>query len=663
MCGIAGFREFGGGRSVDSMRSVITAMTNAMYRRGPDSGGVWIHPRLGLALGHRRLAIRDLTPHGHQPMESACGRYLLTYNGEIYNAEDLRAELESREGIRFRGASDTEVLLYACAAWGVEAAVKKLIGMFAFGFWDEKEGRLTLARDRLGIKPLYWGRANGLFFFGSELKALCRHPGWEKKINRDAVAELMRCCYISAPLSIYEGVWKLLPGHLLEVDGHGRYRDTCYWDAREVMLSGISKRFAADEEELIGRLDALLRDSIKRRMVSDVPLGAFLSGGIDSSVVAALMQHQSPVPVKTFSIGFEESEYNEAPFAKAVAKHLGTEHIEEYMTIRQAREILPSLAEFYDEPFADSSQLPTCLLSMMTRKYVTVALSGDGGDELFAGYGRYFNFIEKFPGGRCPFWKQALARTFAPLLGPEQWDRLVSLVPARWRPANFGLRFRGFAARSSLTNSEVYRQIGLGHWPDPTALVIGSRETPSIFGDRSLDKEIPDIFEKMQFLDSVNYLPDDLLVKVDRASMAVSLEARVPLIDHRIYEFTWHLPPHLRVRGNEGKWILRQVLYKYVPKELVDRPKMGFGVPIDHWLRTHLREWAEDLLAPERLRREGYLDPDIVTPVWQRHLNGESYHYWLWDVLMFQSWLDAKDRLSELPGKASLNLSVEVAST
>ncbi len=659
MCGITGFWDLKATQGVEKMRGIITAMTNTMYRRGPDSGGAWIDPKGGLAFGHRRLAIRDLSETGHQPMTTPCGRYVITYNGEIYNAEELREELHRTRGIRFCGTSDTEVILYGCVVWGVEATVKRLIGMFAFAFWNAKDRKLTLARDRMGIKPLYWGKIGDLFLFGSELKPLCQHPGWERRINRDAVAELMRCCYVSAPLSIYEGIEKLRQGHLLEIDAGGRIKDVCYWDARKILNDGLANRFAASDQALIDALDGLLRDSVKRRMVSDVPLGAFLSGGIDSSLVAALMQAQSGTPVRTFSIGFEEPEYNEAHYAKAVAQHLGTQHTEEYMTPRQAWEIIPRMGEFYDEPFADSSQLPTYLLSAITRKHVTVALSGDGGDELFAGYGRYFNFLEKFPGGSCPGWKSKLAQAVAPMLSPENWDRFVRILPPRFRPAKFGMRLHGFSRRSQMASSVLYRQIGLGHWPDPVTLALGARETRSIFDDRFLEKEIPDPMERMQFLDSVNYLPDDILVKVDRATMAVSLEARVPLIDHRVYEFTWRLPRHLRVRDGQGKWILRQVLYKYVPRELVERPKMGFGVPINHWLRGPLRDWAEDLMAPARLRKEGFLDPESVTPVWQKHLSkDEDYHYWLWDVLMFQSWLESKDDPIVFPSGANLNLSV-----
>ncbi len=640
MCGITGYWDNANGGEAALMRRTVTRMTQAMHRRGPDASGVWIHPREGLALGHTRLSIRDLSPAGHQPMTTSSGDYVLTYNGEVYNSEELRAELFKERAIAFRGTSDTEVILQACAAWGVERAVRKMIGMFAFAFWDNHERKLYLVRDRLGIKPLYWGQFGKLFIFGSELKAFLQHPGWKDEINRDAAAELMRCCFIPAPLSIYKGVYKLRPGHMLQVTSDGNVQDTAYWDARDVMRRGTVDRFTGTDEECITELETLLKDAVKKRMVADVPLGAFLSGGIDSSLVAALMQAQSSIPVKTFSIGFEEPEYNEAPYAKAVAAHLGTRHTEEIMMPRQAWDIIPQMGEFYDEPFADSSQLPTYLLSAITRKHVTVALSGDGGDELFAGYERYFNFSARFPAGDVPSWKKKLVKTLAPVLPAQSWDRLVRLLPPRFRPVNFGMRLHGFAKRASMTSSALYREIGLGHWPDPEALVIGSHQRPSIFDDIALERELADPIERMQFLDSVCYLPDDILVKVDRASMAHSLEARVPLIDHRVYEFSWRLPASMKVRDGKSKWILRQILGKYVPSALFERPKMGFGVPIDHWLRGSLRGWAEEMLDPVQMRQEGYLNPLPIQEIWKKHLEGPlSYHYWLWDVLMFQSWL------------------------
>lgn len=648
MCGIAGYWHRESTETPSLMRDTITRMTRSLARRGPDGAGVWIHPKEGIALGHRRLSIRDLSPAGHQPMSTSCGRYTISYNGEIYNSDEIAGELNRFHGVSFKSHTDTEVLLYACAVWGIRGALEKLIGMFAFALWDEAEGKLFLCRDRLGVKPLYWGWSGPVLLFASELKALAAHPLWQADVNRDAVAELLRCCYIPAPLSIYKGIQKLRPGHLLEISRQGSVCDEVFWSARETMLRCSSERFEDSDEALASRLEALLKDAVRRRMVADVPLGTFLSGGIDSSLVAALMQSQSSRPVKTFSIGFEHDEYNEAPYARAVARHLGTDHTEQMMSSRQAWDIIPHMPQVYDEPFADSSQLPTYLLSRLTRGSVTVALSGDGGDELFSGYGRYFNFIERFPNGDCPVWKKRLAFSLARVLSPGQWDGLSRVVPERFRPANFGARLHAFAKRSSMPPGALYRLIGLGHWPDPLAMVPGSAYVPSIFDDERLSSELPIPIERMQFLDSVHYLPDDILVKVDRASMAQGLEVRVPLLDHRVYEFAWHLPYKAKVRGGKGKWILREILRRYVPENLFERPKMGFGVPIDHWLRGPLRDWAEDLLEPSRMRQEGFLEPDTIQEIWKKHLAGpESYHYWLWDVLMFQSWFRSARRPSE----------------
>ncbi|MDR1490336.1 MAG: asparagine synthase (glutamine-hydrolyzing) [Desulfovibrio sp.] len=637
MCGITGFWNFRADESAESLRDRISRMTNSMFRRGPDSGGIRIDTKAGLALGHRRLSIIDLSSAGHQPMATADGRFVICYNGEVYNHLTLRAELESL-GIRFRGHSDTETLLHGCALLGVEETVKRLTGMFAFAFLDNRERRLTLVRDRMGVKPLYWGKRDNLLIFGSELKPLTLHGEWHMDINREAVAGLMDTCYIPAPLSIYEGIHKLRPGHLLEIRADGSLREHCWWDPLEVLVHGRQNRLQGDEHEMIDRLDDLLRDAVKSRMVADVPLGAFLSGGVDSSTVAALMQIQSDRPIKTFSIGFEEEGYNEAPFAKAVAGHLGTDHTEEYMTAGQAMGIIPQLASFYDEPFADSSQLPTYLLSRLTRKHVTTALSGDGGDEIFCGYTRYFDCAAAYGKSNRPLWQRSLILSAA-ALPEEKLNRLARLLPAAVRPSHMAARIKNFAARFT-DPAAFYRASCLRHWQDPASLVIGAKVPQLTCVEASLNRIIPDILALVQFIDTVNYLPDDILVKVDRASMAVSLEARVPLLDHRIYEFVQSLPAGMLTRGGESKYPLRRVLYRYVPRDLIERPKMGFGVPIDHWLRGPLREWAESLLEPDRLRREGYLEPDVVCPILQKHLAGEDYQYWLWDVIMFQAWLE-----------------------
>jgi asparagine synthase (glutamine-hydrolysing) len=645
MCGITGYWNLSADEHVESMRARITPMTNVMFARGPDSGGIWVSPGTGLALGHRRLAIRDLSPTGHQPMSTENGRFVIVYNGEIYDAAPLRDELQS-QGVRFRGTSDTEILLYGCAMLGVEATISRLSGMFAFALWDKQEGKLTLARDRLGIKPLYWGKFNQLFLFGSDLRALALHGGWAKEVNRDAVAALMDVCCIPAPLSIYRGIYKLLPGHLLEINRDGAIKQHCWWDTTTEFLRNRANPCKVGDVEATDELEQLLRQAVRGRMVADVPLGAFLSGGVDSSLVAALMQAQSDRPVHTFSIGFEQQEYNEAPFAKAVARHLGTHHTEEIMTAQQAIDAVPSISEWYDEPFADSSQLPTYLLSWISRKHVITALSGDGGDELFGGYSRYFQFLAQYNKQHRPVWQQKILSFLGNNFAANTLYNCVRLLPSTMRPYIFGARVTAFAQRQADESDPVafYHRYCLAHWTDPEALVPGAKLPDRRPGGRDIAPMIQDHLARMRLHDTVRYLPDDILVKVDRASMAVSLEARVPLLDHRVCSFAWSLPDSFITRDGQGKWLLREVLYRYVPRELIDRPKMGFGAPIDYWLRGPLREWCEALLSPERLRQEGYLNPDIITPIWQRHLKGEGWHYWLWDVLMFQSWLEQSKR-------------------
>ncbi|MCL1915373.1 MAG: asparagine synthase (glutamine-hydrolyzing) [Desulfovibrionaceae bacterium] len=643
MCGITGFWNLRTDESVEVMRGRITPMTNSMFARGPDSGGLWLSPQNGLALGHRRLAIQDLSPAGPQPMTTADGRYVLCCNGEIYHHEPLRTELEAA-GACFRGHTDTETLLYGCALLGVEQAISRLNGVFAFAFWDNRGKILTLARDRMGVKPLYWGKFGDLFLFGSELKPLTLHSGWEKRVNLDAVAGLMDVCYIPAPLSIYEGIQKLRPGHLLEVTGDGNIRERCWWNPLNTLLSCRQNRLRGDDRELIDGLDELLRDAVKTRMASNVPPGAFLSGGVDSSAVAALMQVQSGRPIRTFSIGFDEKDYNEAPFARAVAEHLGTDHTEEYMTAGEALEIIPQLASFYDEPFADSSQLPTFLLSRLAKKHVSVALSGDGGDEFFCGYARYAHCVHAYEHGSRPRWQQAIILGLAAAFSENTLNRLAYLLPASARPPHFGRRVKNFAAKFADPIS-FYRASYMRHWPDAASMVIGATLPEPEYADASLTKRIPDMYGLMQFLDIVSYLPDDCLVKVDRAGMAVSLETRAPLLDSRVYDFVWSLPEGALTRGGQSKWPLREVLYRYVPKELIERPKMGFGVPIEHWLRGPLREWCSDLLDPARLKKDGFLRPETIQPVWQKHLAGKNYHYWLWNVLMFQAWLEERSKM------------------
>ena len=529
-------------------------------------------------------------------MLSADGRWVITYNGEIYNADELRPELEAR-GARFRGHSDTEVLVEAFARWGVEATLPRLIGMFAFAAWDSRERRLYLVRDRLGIKPLYWGWFGQLLLFGSELKALRAHDGWTPEVDRDSLAAYMRHNYVPGPWTIYRNVAKLPPGSVAVFRPGHAPEVTRYWSLEEVIQDGLGHRSAMDETEATDALESLLSDAVRRRMVADVPLGAFLSGGIDSSTVVALMQANASRPVRSFSIGFHEQGYNEATYAKDVAAHLGTDHTELYVEPQHARDVIPRLADMFDEPFADSSQIPTYLVSEMTRRHVTVALSGDGGDELFAGYVRYFQAMKLFPVlERLPAGLRAAMSAMIRALPPPAWSALFGLVPARRRPPQPGDRMHKLAGILTQSPGSYYRYL-VSHWPDPDRLVLGGREHRGLLWDPAVAEHVPDPVERMQYLDTATYLPDDILTKVDRASMAVSLEARVPLIDHRVVAFAWTLPPALKVRDGTGKWLLRRVLARHVPDRLIDRPKMGFGVPIDGWLRGPLRDWAEDAVV------------------------------------------------------------------
>lgn len=577
-------------------------------------------------------------------MLSPCGRYLLVYNGEIYNHEDLRAELE-REGGHFewRGHSDTETLLAALRHWGVEGALGRLNGMFTFALWDTRDRTLFLARDRMGEKPLYYGRIGETFFLASELKALTVHPEWRGDVDRDALALYMRHNYVPAPWSIYRGIGKLPPAHFVVVRDGGAHigEPQCYWDLASVAEQGSSAPFS-DPGQIMGALDDLLRDAVRRRMASDVPLGAFLSGGYDSTTVAALMQVQSDRPVKTFSIGFHETAYNEAEHAKAVASHLGTDHTEFYVTPREAMAVIPRLPEIYDEPFADSSQIPTFLVSKLARQHVTVCLSGDGGDELFYGYSRYalgYRVWRKL--GVLP---SALRRGLAGILSHapgHTLDAAQRLLPPRFRVPNLADRLPKLAEVLTHRDGEAfYRQL-VSHWKAPDQVVLGACEPDTLLTQPDQLPRLPGLRERMMYLDMMSYLPDDILTKVDRASMAVSLEARVPLLDHRLVEFAWQVPTEYKDRNGQGKWLLREVLYRYVPRKLMERPKMGFGVPIEHWLRGPLRDWAEALLDERRLREEGFFAPAPIRKMWAEHVSGERrWHYLLWDVLMFQAWLE-----------------------
>lgn len=670
MCGLAGFLQTNGLGSSQA-QALAAHMGKRILHRGPDDGGVWCDADVGIGLSHRRLSILDLSPAGHQPMVSLSGRYVIVFNGEIYNHLELRQELErgplilalSPEGrgdmggergkISWRGHSDTETLLAGIDAWGIEVTVKKSIGMFAFAVWDREARTLTLGRDRLGEKPLYYGWQGDTFLFGSELKALKAHPAFHAEIDRNALVLLMRYNYIPAPYSIYQGIHKLLPGSLLTVSLQNRNtQPQRYWDVRQVVADGLAKPFMGSPGEAVDDLDKLLKDAVAQQMMADVPLGAFLSGGVDSSAIVALMQAQSSRPVRTFTIGFHEADYNEAEHAKAVARHLGTDHTELYVSPQQALDVIPRLPSLYCEPFADSSQIPTFLVSQLARQQVTVSLSGDGGDEFFGGYNRYvlgqrlWGKLSRLPVGLRQGLAQMLSR-----VSPQVWNHLLGpiqkLLPSSLAQANIGDKVRkGAGVMAARTPTDLYRLL-VSHWPQPSELVIDATEPYTVLTDPGQQPQADHFVHLMMALDMITYLPDDILTKVDRAAMGVSLETRVPLLDHRVVEFAWRLPLDYKLRDGVGKWPLRQVLYKYMPRELIERPKMGFGVPIDSWLRGPLREWATDLLDEQRLRREGYFHPEPIRAKWLEHLSGKrNWQYHLWDVLMFQAWLENQNNES-----------------
>ena len=640
MCGIAGMVDWRAATPGDALRSISEAMIETVRHRGPDAGDVWVEPEGGVALGQRRLAIIDLSPGGAQPMHSADRRHVITFNGEIFNYRDIRRELEAA-GRAMRSDSDTEVLLEACALWGVEAAIERTIGMFAFALWDRKTKTLVLARDRLGIKPLYYAATPQRVLFASQLKAFRADPQWKPTIDDDAVVGYLRHAYVGQPRTIYREAQKLLPGHVLTLREGLTPEPKCFWDLRAIAVAGQRRNDPApDPNEAVERLDALLRDSVKLRMIADVPLGAFLSGGIDSSTVVALMQAQSTRPVKTFSIGFHETDYNEAESAKMVAAHLGTDHTEFYVEPRHALRVIPQLADWFDEPFADPSQIPTYLVSELTRKHVTVALSGDGGDELFAGYNRYI-WAEHLARtvGRVPRPLRVASASALRVLAPDTWNRLFAFVPASWRPALAGDKLHKITTLFDNPEPDaIYRRL-VSQWERPDEVAASGREPRGPLWDETIAGDFPDLVPRMQFLDMVTYLPDDILTKVDRATMAVGLEGRVPLLDHRVVAYAWSLPLAFKMHGGTSKWLLRRVLDRYVPRPLIDRPKMGFGVPIDAWLRGPLREWAETLLSPARLASDGLLRVEPVRRAWQEHIEGSrNWQYPLWTVLMLQAW-------------------------
>ena len=649
MCGICGFYS----KAVSTNHNIIAKMSSAISHRGPDGSGLWMDKSSGIVLGHQRLSILDLSEAGNQPMQSSSGRFVITYNGEIYNHLQIRNEIEETNlNINWRGNSDTETLLEAIDFWGIEVALQKIDGMFAFALWDKKKRSLILARDRIGEKPLYYGwqgdGINKVFLFGSELKALKAHPEFKSEINRDAITLQLRHNYIPAPYSIYKGIFKLFPGHYLvlsenDLNNHSLLTSKAYWSLVQCATSGNSNQLIHNEKDIEIDFEKILKSSVKKQMISDVPIGAFLSGGIDSSTIVALMQSQSDHPVKTFTIGFNESEYDEAKYAKKIANYLGTNHTELYISPKEAMEVIPKLPNIYDEPFSDSSQIPTFLISQLTKQNVKVALSGDGGDELFCGYNRYL-ISKKFWNLLCliPLPVRKILSSLIQTISPQKWNEISKFLPSFFlQYTNFGDKMhKGANVLKAETLNQLYYMLS-SHWQNPTEVVLRSKEPGTFLTEFKPHLKGLNSQEQMMVLDFISYLPDDILVKIDRAAMATSLETRTPFLDHKLIEYVWKIPHSYKLKKGQGKWILRQILNRYVPKSLTQRPKMGFGVPIDSWLRDPLRDWAENLLDEKRLRQEGYFNAKEIRNKWDQHLSEKmNWHYHIWDILMFQSWID-----------------------
>lgn len=645
MCGIAGFWQTNN-FSVDTAKAVAEKMALRVIHRGPDDAGVWIETGSGIALAHRRLSILELSAAGHQPMVSFSGRYVIVFNGEIYNHLELRQELID---MAWRGHSDTETLLAGFEAWGIEATLKKIVGMFAIALWDRQEKTLTLARDRIGEKPLYYGFAKNTFIFGSELKAFRAHPDFVGEIDRNVLCLYLRYCCIPAPYSIYRGIHKLLPGNYIQfpiargTDAMRSVIPIAYWSLSEVAAKGIAQPFTGNNTDAISALDKQLRQAIGLQMIADVPLGAFLSGGVDSSTIVALMQAQSTRPIKTFSIGFNESAYNEAEYAKAVAQHLGTDHTEHYVSPEQAMQVIPKLGSMYDEPFADSSQIPVFLVSEIARKHVAVSLSGDAGDELFCGYNRYAlaDMWRKIEG--IPFVVRRMAGHLIKKVSSSKWDYGFRCVNKFSRlPTNMGEKLEKFSTLLENVDGigSLYYSL-VSKITNPGQVVINAKEPGIWLTEKVMKSQFLNPILQMMYLDAMTYLPDDILVKVDRAAMFNSLETRVPFLDHRVIDLAWSLSLSMKIRDGQSKWILRQVLYKYVPRELIKRPKTGFGIPIGKWLSGPLKDWAQALLEESRLRQEGFFDVRFIRLRWQEHMSGKrDWQHFLWTILMFQGWLE-----------------------
>jgi len=652
MCGIAGF--WGQSIKAGEREPVLKRMAEAMRHRGPDAQGTWTADPAEPGLAHARLSVLDLSPAGAQPMISASGRFVLVYNGEIYNYMRIREELASMgqaPPAGWSGHGDTEVLLAAIEALGIEETLPRLIGMFAFALWDRARRELVLVRDRMGIKPLYYGLAGADLVFASELKPVMQHPGFEKTIDRSALSLFLRYNYVPDPYCIFSGMRKLSPGRLVRFSesnlaSRSLPETHTYGSVNQAVLAGLGSQWTGPEDQALDAVEELIKDSVSLRLVSDVPLGAFLSGGIDSSAVVALMREAASGPVKTYTVGYAENAYNEANDAKAVAERLDTEHTELYVTSAQALKVVPELPKFYDEPFADSSQIPSFLISRLARSEVTVALSGDGGDELFAGYNRYlaapalWNKISRMP----PFLRKSLHRAMRsglerPLAG--LYSLIEPLMPKDKRQRIFRDKLQKVVDALPLKTREEFFHSLASMWQDPASAVINGSEPPTAFTDPAARPPTDDFIMYMMAVDQVSYLPGDILTKMDRASMAVSLEARVPLLDHRVVELAWRLPLEWKIKDGLGKWPLRRILYKRIPRQILDRPKMGFGAPIDRWLRGPLKPWAEELLDENRLENQGLLRPGPVLEKWKAHQSGKrNFQHHLWSVLMFQAWIE-----------------------
>ena len=649
MCGIVGFINPAMKGDGEGLIFLSGKLGTAMIHRGPDGQGTFADPEHGVALAHRRLAILDLSDSGAQPMRSVDKRFTLIHNGEIYNFLELRKELEAESGqfLPWRGDSDTEVMLAAFQTWGIKEALSRFVGMFAFALWDGEKRELHLARDRMGEKPLYYGRAGSGVIFGSELKALRSYPYFDPELDYESLSLFLRYQYVPEPRSIYKDVFKLSPGHLLTIksDAPTEFNSKPYWSMRDTVNSAFSDPFTGTEAEAENHLEELLRNVVRNQMLSDVPLGVLLSGGVDSSLVTALMQAESSRPVKSFTIGFSDKEYDESKDAKKVANHIGTEHTELFVTPDSVLDMIEQLPEMYDEPFADASQLPTYLVSKLTREHVTVCLTGDGGDETFAGYNRHFwapAIWDKI--GSIPPALRGGAADITRMVAPKTYDTIFKSV-GELLPKAANVRMPGHKLHkladvlAADSREALYKQL-TSAWPTPGEL-LGREEPATIIEQPETWPQFKNYTRWMQYMDTATYLPGDILQKVDRATMAVSLESRAPFLDHRVIEFAWRLPLPMLLKGKEGKRILRNVLYKHVPQSLIDRPKMGFGVPIDDWLRGPLKQWSGDLLSPERISQQGIFDANIITQQLNEHMAGKrDNQYRLWNMLMFQTWFD-----------------------